>query len=303
MSTDAPINGAPHLISKWLSRKEFAPANLQDQFAFSIVFSEQSLEPGEDELRSDFWPSGAQVSWLGGPALLPTTQTWPRTSEGAPLAHIATFDLAGISGVLDPESRKQWQNPPLRADLPNTGFLQIFHDLSTYGYEPDDSARQGWLVRWLSSREGLTFAVPPEDLDLPQPAAQVVLPMASFSLPSALDIAADNESAFNAAESAIEAYQSTWRFQRTEGTQTQPLPVSHLYGHSQAGEGLPRQEVLPVVLPLQSEADEYRLIADLESWTTLEGWFGDASPLEIWMRQSDLQARDFARAWCMIRTD
>jgi hypothetical protein len=49
--------------------------------------------------------------------------------------------------------------------------------------------------------------------------------------------------------------------------------------------------------------DEHRLVLDLESWTALEGWFGDAGSLEVWMRGSDLESRRFDHAWCLIRTD
>ena len=62
------------------------------------------------------------------------------------------------------------------------------------------------------------------------------------------------------------------------------------------------KEILPEVLPIVP-GDSYRLIADIESWTTLAGWFGDASPLEGWMRQSGLDAANFEKVWCIIRTD
>lgn len=42
---------------------------------------------------------------------------------------------------------------------------------------------------------------------------------------------------------------------------------------------------------------------EIESWTALNGWFGDAASLEVWMRDSDLAQRRFDHAWCMIRTD
>lgn len=80
------------------------------------------------------------------------------------------------------------------------------------------------------------------------------------------------------------------------------VPVTHSYGHSQNGARAIR-EVLAEVLPLSEQDDEHRLLFDIESWTHLEGWFGDAAPLEVWMRQSDLEVRAFDRAWCLTRTD
>jgi len=39
------------------------------------------------------------------------------------------------------------------------------------------------------------------------------------------------------------------------------------------------------------------------TYPAILGWFGDAGSLEVWMRQSDLNARVFGKAWCLIRTD
>ncbi|WP_309066693.1 DUF1963 domain-containing protein [Microbacterium sp.] len=75
--------------------------------------------------------------------------------------------------------------------------------------------------------------------------------------------------------------------------------MSHLYGHSWKGAAGAR-DVLAEVLPL-TPGGEYVLLLDLESWTHLEGWFGDAGHLEVWIRRSDLAARDFGRAWCLMR--
>ena len=61
--------------------------------------------------------------------------------------------------------------------------------------------------------------------------------------------------------------------------------------------------LLDKVLPLSVPGDEHRLVLDLESWTALKGWFGDAGNLEVWMRGSDLESRRFDHAWCLIRTD
>ncbi|WP_240898803.1 DUF1963 domain-containing protein [Kocuria sediminis] len=87
---------------------------------------------------------------------------------------------------------------------------------------------------------------------------------------------------------------------RTGSKSGQPIPVSHLYGHRQAG-GINARAVLARVLPLEQPGDEHRLVIDLESWTGLAGWFGDTGHLEVWMRGSDLHARDFHAAWCLLR--
>ncbi|WP_408648222.1 DUF1963 domain-containing protein [Varibaculum timonense] len=60
--------------------------------------------------------------------------------------------------------------------------------------------------------------------------------------------------------------------------------------------------MLNAVLPI-SDSDTHVLLATVESWTTLNGWFSDAGNLEVWIRQSDLKKLDFSHVWCLIRTD
>ncbi|MCO1337466.1 hypothetical protein BJH93_00915 [Kocuria polaris] len=295
----APIHASPEPIVEWARSARFAAAGLDKRFQFCVVLSEQGFEPGDSELVDDFWPSGAQVCWLGGPAALASPEDWPRSVSGEPLAHVVTIDLACTYGVMDREFRGFWRGHDLGEDLPKEGFLQVFFLLGAFGHDAEDGAEGAWQVRWSSSREGLNLVQPPEDLDLPSEVCQLALPMASFSIPSPLDV---KDEAFEAAEAANESYQSSWNFERTGGTDKRPFPVSRLYGHSDHGEGLAVDEVLPEVLPLD-EGDEYRLVLEVESWSALEGWFGDVGTLEVWMRRSDLLEQRFENAWCILRTD
>ncbi|MGA1813716.1 DUF1963 domain-containing protein [Frondihabitans sp. 4ASC-45] len=243
----------------------------------------------------------AGPSWLGGPAAGITLDEWPRRTDGTPLAHVATFHLQAAD-QLDLPEQADW--PILKDGLPTEGVLQIFHDLTlTYGYDPEDALSGGWLVQWLPDPSLDYLTDGPDNLDLPSSVCQVIDPLATFSIPASSDVMGATDRAFAAAEQANEEFQRAWSFQRTQDPQAIPLPVTHLYGHSQAGDQLPLHEILPRCLPLEIPGDEYRLIADIESWTTLEGWFGDASPLEVWMRKNDLEARAFDRAWCIVRTD
>ncbi len=75
-----------------------------------------------------------------------------------------------------------------------------------------------------------------------------------------------------------------------------------LYAHSFVGDNVAVDELLPEALPI-GEHDFYILWAQFESWTTLDGWFGDASPLAFWMRFSDLVTDDYHKVWAVIRTD
>ena len=208
---------------------------------YAVHLSEQSFAPGETELR-DLWPDGAGLCWLGGPAVGPGP--WPRNAEGAPLSHVLTLDLRTVAGASDHQGKAVWPAGRLREGLPVSGHLQVFHDLQTYGGDPEDGDRA-------------------EELD--------------------------------------DALREAWTVQRGLDP-AWPIPTSHVYGHGWTGDALAGGEILPEVLPLE-EGDEHRLVLDVESWTTLQGWFGDAGHLEVWMRQSDLERGAFDRAWCLIRTD
>jgi hypothetical protein len=59
----APIHGPYGDVEKWLTATG-APGLLAET-SYSPVFSEQSIEPGDAELR-ELWPEGAWVSRLGG---------------------------------------------------------------------------------------------------------------------------------------------------------------------------------------------------------------------------------------------
>ena len=296
-----PIHGGRGLAVEWLQRREYLPAGLADKVALSVVYSEQSFPTGVDELRDDYWPTGAEVSWLGGPAGSTSPEQWPRTRRGHPLAHVASFDLRSAHGSLDAVARTHW--PVGSEGLPDHGILQVFHDLATHGHDPADAETGAWLVRWSPEPDRALLTDGPADLDLPSRPCQVMLPYASFAIPSSADAIGAPAAVFDATEAAQDHLQRMWSWQRTTDPSAPPVPVTHLYGHAQHGALLPRHEILPACLPLRDSGDDHRLLIEIESWTTLAGWFGDAGTLQVWMRSSDLTAHAFNHAWCIIRTD
>lgn len=297
----APIHSMFPEVAAWLTQR--GAEGLAPDLQYSAVFSEQSLEPGTQEL-AEFWETGAWISWLGGPAVDPGG--WPCNAEGRPLAHVATFHLGGVD-ALHVESRRAWPQEQIQEGLPTEGVLQVFHDLQTYGYELEDSQARGWLVQWLpgpeqdASRRPLVR--PPEDVEVPSEVCQPGLFMPGFTLPSSLEHRDDQAHSFEQHDELVEELAGSWQVQRgLEPTPEWTIPFTHVYGHSSSGSAVPLDEVLPEALPLEGE-DRHRLVLEIESWTTLNGWFGDASSLEVWMRASDLAQRRFDHAWCMIRTD
>lgn len=297
-TVDAPLHGPWGQIEAWLRSGRPGAEQLVKEVAWSPVLSDQSFDPGEEELR-ELWSTGGWISWLGGPAAAPL-EHWPRRADGTALAHVLTLDLSDLDGVIDAQGKTVW--PGLREGLPTEGVLEVFHDLAGFGYEAEDGAGGAWLVRWVPNPDRTTLVEPPGDVEVPAPVCQPVIPLPGFTLPPAADAAGGPGSAFETAEALEESLQRAWLVQRTGSATGYPIPVSHVYGHSQHGE-INARALLATLLPLTAPGDEHRLILDLESWTALNGWFGDAGSLEVWMRETDLRARDFTQAWCLIRTD
>ncbi|MEX5303302.1 DUF1963 domain-containing protein [Kocuria sabuli] len=297
INVEAPLHGPWGQIQAWLQTGPPGAGQLLEQVAFSPVLSDQSFAPGDEELR-EFWSTGGWVSWLGGPAAAPLDQ-WPHAADGTALAHVLTLDLSDLSGVVDDQGKAVWQG--LREGLPTEGVLEVFHDLRTFGYDVDDRDTGAWVVRWVAEPARTELVQPPEETDAPSAACQVVLALPGFTLPPAADTAGGPEEDFETAQTLEESLQRAWLAQRTGSTQGHPIPVSHVYGHSQHGE-IHARALLDKVLPLSVPGNEHRLVLDLESWTALAGWFGDAGSLEVWMRGSDLESRRFNHSWCLIRT-
>lgn len=290
----APINAPWPMVEEWLGQWPFDTRSLRDDVAWSPVFTAQSFTPGRTEL-DERWTTGGEVSWLGGPAVLPLPE-WPRRTDGIALAHVATVAVPDVAGAAWSQEKEAF--PDHREGLPTTGVLEVFHDLETYGFEAANGSAGGWLVRWVPEPDRSGFAEVPSDVDTPTEVAQPGLFLRGWTLRSPSEFIGTRH--FEAAEALGEAYQRAWLLQHTGSADGWPVPVTHVYGHSQAGSA-EALEVLADVLPLEA-GDSHRLVMDIESWTHLDQWFGDAAPLEVWMRESDLAARRFDRAWCMIRT-
>lgn len=301
MPGSVPIHGSEDIALEWLGHRgvdlgSFTPKQ-------TSVFSERSFEPGEAEL-AEWWDSGAHVSWLGGPAAL--HDAWPRDASGRPLAHVATFHLADVHAALGEPQERTWP-ARARALLPSSGYLQVFHDLQSYGYDAADPGGLPWCVTFTpddrpSDRPALMES--PDDLDVPHAITQVGLFLPGWCIPSPLDVPGLTQPRFTAADEATATLDLAWMRQRRPDERHQhAIPSTRMLGYSSSGDALAKNEILPHVLPMSDHGDAYILLLEIESWTTLNGWFGDASSLEVWMRLSDLRGRAFDQAWCLIRTD
>lgn len=288
-------------ILAWLDSPEIGAGRLGDRLKFSLILLDH-YEPGVDRILAERAELG-DLSWLGGPALGPL-EHWPRNSQGEPLAHIATILLGEAQALLESDDFMEPDWPEPEARLPESGYLEVFHHLGTYG-NPEDDGTGGWLVRHIPfSEDGVPPLVEaPADVDVPQPVCQPVMLGAGFSLPRAVEFVEDDE-LFDAAERVEEESNALWTaWRKGQESVTGPVfPTSHMYGHSDSGDAYAHR-ILEEVRPLQESTDSYVLVLSVESWTHFQGWFGDAGNFEVWMRASDLCERRFDQAWCMIRTD
>lgn len=288
-------------IEAWLQSPRIDAGFLAEDLKFSLLLLDQ-YEPGRERLLAEREDLG-ELSWLGGPALGPLE--WPRTNDGEPLAHIATILLTEAQQLVESEDFGEADWPEPAARLPESGYLEVFHHLGTYG-NPDDDGTDGWLVRHVPF-DGEHFAPliePPADLDLPHAVCQPVLLSAGFSIPAAVDYVDASDGTFAAAERAEIEANAAWAAWRrgVEKVREPVFPTSRLYGHSSSGTEY-AHDVLQEVRPLAGDDDGYTLLLSIESWTFFNGWFGDAGNFEAWIRNSDLTAGQLDKAWCMIRTD
>lgn len=86
------------------------------------------------------------LGWLAGRAAGGDGSTWPESADGAPPTPVAAVDLAATADCLG-----NLETIFTELDLPKTGVLQLFHDLESFGNEPDDRGAQAWRFSGSSS--------------------------------------------------------------------------------------------------------------------------------------------------------
>lgn len=284
-----PLHGYKDAVLNWLSQRGCRSLSPR----VCAVFSESSFEPGRAGL-SEYFESGAHVSWLAGPGI--SGIDWPRNKSGDLLAHVATFCLTDAQ--LDTVTKSSWGED---FALPS-GFLEVYHDLQTYGDDPADRPEQAWLVRYIPDTSGLHLVNENIRLDpVKGNECQLGLMMPGFTLPAFEDLPTSKSTDFDQWESCFEELNGGWHLQRFGHTTDYQIPYTHLGGHSAHGK-CAVSDLLNEMLPLD-RGDEHFLLASIESWTTINGWFGDAGTLEVWIRRQDLAQKRFDEAWCLIRND
>lgn len=190
--------------------------------------------------------------------------------------------------------------------MPTEGLLQLFH--TTTGDSRTDSHIPGGGATVLYVPEALLAQRSRADGEALFPVRRIsmeVLPAFRFGLAATTDEALAQVIALQTRADTI-AREATWY--REGDARSDPfdeaLPTSSRMLGSQWFDfdaSAETRNVLEEDLPLRSPRDRHILLFDVSGDTPCDGVFGDDARLEIWIRESDLAARDFGQVVSFIR--
>lgn len=219
----------------------------------------------------------SQASRLGGDPVLPAGAPWPRR-EGRPLSLIAQVDLGEIHALVP-------------GVLPPDGLLSFFYDAVRQEAWGSDPADRGSSVVLHSPGEGAVTRQPPPDLDAVGRFAAIALrptlelsfaPWESFDL-ERLGLGAGE----------LDGYREAHEL--ADGT------VHRLLGHPEPVQGDMQVECQRATGGPDGEAEQWRLLLQVDSEEGIGMAWGDAGRLYYWIRQSDLADRHWDRSWLVLQ--
>jgi uncharacterized protein YwqG len=240
---------------------------------------------------------GAPSTRLGGAPELAAGVEWPRW-KGAPLAFVAQIALRDLAGAT------------LDIDLPSDGLLSFFYDAeqSAWGFDPADEG--AFRVLYAPPDAPLRSVEPPREL--PEGAtfpAVALSPVPSYSLPTGrragelLSLSNDERDAYWGLLDTLA--QAVGGAMHQIGGHAAPIQedmelecqlVTHgLYCGDPSGYQDPRAAALA------SGAQDWRLVLQVDSDDDAGMMWGDVGMLYFWMREEDMAARGFDRAWMIFQ--
>jgi uncharacterized protein YwqG len=236
------------------------------------------------------------ASRLGGVPDLPPDLAWP-TFRGKSLAFIAEIDLAEVSATAKDEL------------LPADGTLWFFYSVDEpWGFDPKD---QGGSVVAYRPPGPRVRRPPPADLPDAARFSPLALGFARyFDLPDLSDernpVGADDDAVAELYENArteLAGWRSSFSHKLLGYPQTIQGPMElecalatqGIYVGDAKGYHDPRARAL--------EKDQYdwRLLLQVDSDDGAHMMWGDAGMLYFWIRQDDLRARRFDKAWLILQ--
>jgi uncharacterized protein YwqG len=236
-------------------------------------------------------------SRFGGEPDLPDDFVWPEWFEGRPLSFLAQINLREIVGI------------PCSLSLPVEGWLVFFYDAveQPWGYDPTD--RGGAHVTYIEAASQLVRRSPPGALpdDARFKACAVAFhPVRTYPDPDSLWIDVENTAEERGAlydeYDAVMSQNPSWHqiaghpkvIQNPMELECQ-LVSNGLYCGS--GNAYDSEQGLA----LAPGAFDWRCLLTIES-DDAPGWmWGDGGNIYFWMREADIAARRFDRAWTILQ--
>jgi len=254
-----------------------------------------------------FWggevPEGVAThrSKLGGLPLLPSGFEWPRTAA-RPLDFLLQIDCAEVSAI-DPHRM-----------LPSSGLLTFFYDLENQPWGFDPKELDGFRVVLLAP-EGCV-ATP-----LPSPECQLAQRALSFCPGETLPHLGSRDYERLTKEASLSDAEWDKYFEFLDAYELQFYPDGsgrhHFFGHAANIQGDMQTEAQlvtnrfycgdetgyndPRAKLLKAGADDWVLLLQLDSDDSAELMWGDMGMLYFWIRQQDLVAQRFDRAWMALQ--
>jgi uncharacterized protein YwqG len=250
---------------------------------------------------SDQTATSSTRSKLGGLPLLPTSYSWPRSSQ-RDLDFLLQIDLAEIAD-LDPTEA-----------LPPSGILSFFYDLENqpWGYDPThlDFFRVEFFPEQLLSTN-------------PPPGTTTEIPERSLTFSRALTLPHPWSRPFDRLQLECQLTKAEIRqycdFLAVYDAQSYPddRPSHRLFGHSENIQGDMQLEAQlvsnglycgdpsgyndPKAKELEAGADDWLLLLQLDSDDHADLMWGDVGMLYYWIRSDDLINRRFRRSWMTLQ--
>lgn len=246
-------------------------------------------------LVADGQPSAGRTSRLGGYPELPPAAGWPE-ADGVPLSFIAQVDLAQVS-PFDVEKR-----------LPSAGLLSFFYDAVTqgaWGFSPADSGSAA--VLYTPPNVPTRHREPPSGLV----ESGVFTPLA---LRPKLEMSLPPWESFDVDQLGMSREES---FAYSELLEEEDEVLHRLLGHPDPVQGDMQLECQlvtnglycgdssgyqdPRAKDLRAGSSNWRLLLQVDSDEDAGMMWGDVGRLYYWIKDADLAARDWDRAWLILQ--
>jgi uncharacterized protein YwqG len=231
------------------------------------------------------------ASKIGGAPDLPEGTEWPRWQD-VPLGFIAQFRLADVAEY------------GAEGELPASGMLHFFYDARPQTWASDAGAGESWRVLY---HEGETTSLirAAAPADLPEESR---FPACELSFASAADLppweSADMQ------QLGLTSEEADWHLELMEQLPGEQGAGSKLLGHPDTIQGDMQAECQlastgasldPEAFELPPGATDWRLLLQVDSEDEAGMMWGDSGMLYYWIRQQDLQARNFDDVWLALQ--